>query len=190
MRPSATWFLYGLGLIFLLLSVWLVLFPPGKGGKDSISSEQALQEQRAASDLNGLNHEASAVQRPSADPDESPPAVSILPAPQLPAAKLVAAERDAWIRKYCEQLAEYSYQKDMASLERLLTELGSAELKIAEAAYHNLMARHDRRAIPYLELKIAAASSAFEKKHLQELVDFLQTKSILDSDLSDKSGNR
>ena len=189
MRPSGTWFFYGLGLICLLLSVWLVLSPPGENNGSSPSIGEPRESEATADDPAEPVTGTPPTPTPHAGPPK-PPSPSILPSPQLPPAELVAGQRDVWIRKYCEQLAEYSYQDDMASLERLLAELGSAELKIAEAAYHNLMARHDPRAIPYLELRIAAASSAFEKKHLQELVDSLKTKSILDSDLSGKPGDR
>lgn len=189
MRPYATWFFYGLGLIMLLVSIWLVFHQPG-GADDPYYSEAKLPRDHAR--VNPDNHEGgTAASIDTATGADGPsPTASILPIPKLPPVRLTGAERDGWIRKYCEQLAEYSYQKDMASLESLLAELGSAELKIAEAAYHNLMARHDPRAVPYLELKIAAASSAFEKKHLQELVDFLKTKSILESGFSGKADGR
>lgn len=189
MRPYATWFFYGLGLMMLLVSVWLVLPPPGEADDPDRSGAESPQDHAR---VNPGDHEggAAASMDVATGADGQSPTASILPIPKLPPVRLTGTARDGWIRKYCEQLAEYSYQKDMASLESLLAELGSAELKIAEAAYHNLMARHDPRAIPYLELKIAAASSAFEKKYLQELVDFLKTKSILESGLSGKAGGR
>lgn len=181
MRPSSTWIYYGVGLICLLLSAWLILSPPGENGSDKAQGTEAIAEAIPADS-------SPSAANPSTKPDIDPVAGSevasfILPAPQLPPPDLKGQERDAWIGEYCEQLAEASYLDGMKSLERLLAELGSPELRIAESAYHNLMARHDRRAIPYLEVRIAAATSAFEKKHLQELVDFLKTKSITETKL-------
>jgi len=181
MRLASTWIYYGVGLICLGVSAWLVLSPPDKDGHGAVDADRQTGR--------GENH------GPTGDPTEDPgrssvdsnsSAPSILPAPQQPPEGLEPAERAAWIEKYCAQLAEHSYQKDIVSLERLLSELGSAELEIAESAHHNLMARHDRRAVPYLEQQIAASKSAFEKKRLQELVDFLNTPGILESDLIKK----
>ena len=103
-----------------------------------------------------------------------------LPKPSSPPAELKDQERQNWIIEYCGELTEFSYLDDVASLKKLLAELGNSEIEIVDSAYDSLKARHDKRAIPFVEKRMEEATSAIERKHLQDLIDALNTPSITD----------
>ncbi|MGA0899980.1 MAG: hypothetical protein ACO3SO_06225 [Luteolibacter sp.] len=183
----SNWLYYTVGALCVALSVSLVFFP----------DDPPQQSQRPPS--SGITHSQATPDPLTPLPSEAiqgnPPRAAFLspenlPQPRIPPMEFKEAQRRAWVFSYCEKLTEASYQHDLASLELLLAELGSSELEIAESAYQNLMARHDRRAIPYLQSRMQRSGSAFERKHLLKLIEFLQTKGINESNLLDRRSSK
>jgi len=173
-RLSWTWSVLVLVLISLGVSIWRISL---RGDEEGISRENgALQPAPITSPVarsSGPDGQA------SSRPTES----SLnLPAPSAPPASLGEQAKADWIQDYCETLVKASYADDLASLEQLLADLGSPELEISETAHNSLMARHDKRAIPHLEAMLKGSISARDRQQIESLIEFLNTKSIFDSD--------
>lgn len=159
----------GLAVVFWRMNDSAGDNPPGQPGGSP----------RAASDhLQGNSRVSDRAQAPT-----RPPAgglLGTLPQPQAPPEGSDPEARNDWIQQRLDLIDDASFGDDEDALRLLIVEYGSPVPEIAEAAYDSLMARHDAKALPYLEEMLAMSPPARRQIQIEELIEFIKTPSLLD----------
>ena len=173
-RPSATWLLLWVVLIALCITIWQALKVP----EDSTDMEVAVDN----SDL-GQQENRNEMGIPAGD-GASDSLLGSLPAPQSPPASSDAAARKQWLDELMGLIDEAAYLDDQASLRMLIVEFRNPEDEIAQSAHSSLMARKDRKALPYLKEMSALELAPATRMQLEEIIEFLNSKSVFDQERS------
>lgn len=173
-RRSITWvFFVGailcLGVVFWRMSDSAGDKPPGQSGGPPRSTTGHLPGNSRISDR------AHAPARPPAGG-----LLGSLPQPQTPPEGSDPEARHDWIQQRLDLIDDASFGDDEDALRLLIVEYGSPVPEIAEAAYDSLMARHDAKALPYLEEMLAMSPPARRQVQIEELIEFIKTPSLLD----------
>ena len=175
-RPSSIWVLLWIVLAALGVTVWQALRIP----------DEDVAEPPPVIDGSGTDETKFPPVEPT--PDNDPPIrddsqdglLASLPAPQSPPAGLDAQARKQWLDDLMKLIDDASYLGDEASLRMLIVEFRNPDSGIAEAARSSLMARADRKALPYIEEMHALDLNPDKKRQLEELMEFLNKKSVFE----------
>lgn len=174
-RHAMTWVVFWTIVGCLALVLWQVLGERDPSPEGTPSSATGLDR--------GGQFPASARRSPPArtgDADSKRGLLRSLPQPASPPAGSDAEVKSAWLEKRLKAIEDASYEEDEDSLRLLIVEYGSPEAVISQAAYECLMARQDKRAIPYLKEMLALNHATRRQLDIEELIEFINTPSIFE----------